>query len=147
MKELREENQIITNINKNLLNEVNQLKLKIDDLEQKSYENMIEISRILFLNNEDCKSIAQDVSNKLNITVQVEKAFRIPTKSNQQTKILVHLKNKDMKLNLISSLRKNRYNLVNKNCSNTSQIYINERLTKVRKHLLYKTKEAAKQKS
>lgn len=57
MKELREENHEITDINKNLSKKVNQLKLKIDGLEQKSLKKMREISKILVSGNEDYVSI------------------------------------------------------------------------------------------
>lgn len=149
MKELREENRKISDMNINLSIEVNQLKLKIDDIEQKSLEKMIEISGIPTSKDEDCAKIAEEIGNKLNVKIQVEKAIRIPIKNNQFSKILVWLRDKDMKSNLVTKCKKNRSffaNQINENWSSTVRIYINEHLTKVRRHLLYKTKEAAREK-
>lgn len=53
MKELREKNQKISDINKNLTSEVNLLKQKIDDIEQKTLEKMIEIFGIPISKDKD----------------------------------------------------------------------------------------------
>jgi len=89
MKELREENRKMSDINKILSTEVNQLKQKFDDIEQKSLEKMVEISRIPTTNGKDCAKIAEEIGIKLNVNIQVEKAVRIPNKNNQFSKILV----------------------------------------------------------
>ncbi|CAI6353734.1 unnamed protein product [Macrosiphum euphorbiae] len=139
----------MSDINKNITTEVNQLKRKIDDIEQKSLEKMVEISGIPTTNDEDCGKIAEEIGIKLNVNIQVEKAVRIPNKNNQFSKILVWLNNKDMKSNLVTKCKRNRTfyaNQINVNWSSTVRIYINEYITKVRRHLLYKTKEAAREK-
>jgi len=88
MKELREENQKISDINRNLVTEVNLLKQKIDDIEQKSLDKMVEISGILTSKDEYCAKIAEEIAAKLNVTIYVEKAVRIPINNNQFSKIL-----------------------------------------------------------
>lgn len=149
MKELRKENRKISDINRNLVTEVNILKQKIDDIEQKSLEKMVEISGIPISKDEDCAKIAEEIAAKLNVAIHVKKAVRIPIKNNQFSKILVWLSHKDMKSNLVTKCKRNRdlfAKQINSNWSSTVRIFINEHITKVRRHLLFKTKEAAKEK-
>jgi len=110
---------------------------------------MVEISGTPTTNDEDCTKIAEEIDIKLNVNIQVEKAVRIPNKNNQFSKTFVWLNNKDMKSNLVTKCKRNRSfyaNQINVDWSSTMQIYINEHKTNVRRHLLYKNKEAAKEK-
>lgn len=94
--------------------------------------------------------MAQERGNKLNINIQVEKAFKVSVKNYYFSKIIIYLKDKTMKSKLITSCKKNRSffpNQINKNWSNFIRKYINNHLTKTRNYLLYKTNESAKEKS
>jgi len=118
-------------INKILSTEVNQLKQKIDDIEQKSLEKIVEISGIPTTNGEDCAKIAKEIGIKLNVNIQVEKAVRIPNKNNQFSKILVWTNNKDMKSDLVTQCKRNHSfyaNQINVDWSSTVRIYINEHI-------------------
>lgn len=54
-----------------------------------------------------------------------------------------------MKPNLVTKCKRNCFffaNQINENWSSTVQIYINEHIIKVRRHILCKTKESAREK-
>jgi len=69
LKELREGNQKISDMNKNLSTEVNLLKQKIDDIDQKSLEKMVEISGITTSKDDNCAKIAEEIGSKLNVKI------------------------------------------------------------------------------
>ncbi|VVC45613.1 Hypothetical protein CINCED_3A006358 [Cinara cedri] len=81
MKEVREEKLNISEVNKNLSKEVNRLKLKIDDIRQKSHEKMAKMSGIPNFKDKDCAKIYEEIGFKLNVIIQVEKAAKFLQKT------------------------------------------------------------------
>jgi len=65
MKELRDQNHLIFENNQKLSTVVQQLKAKIDELDQKSLENAIEIVGVPIIQNEDCKSVVKICKNNV----------------------------------------------------------------------------------
>lgn len=127
IKELREKNKRVSDINNSLSKEVNQLKLKIYELVKKQFEKVVDFWNTSFLKWRLC--IAQEVGNKLNVKIQVEKAFRISVKNNQFSKIIVCLKDKT-----ISQAVKKIVcfaNQINKGWSNSMRIYIKQILENI----------------
>ncbi|CAI6352985.1 unnamed protein product [Macrosiphum euphorbiae] len=147
MKELRDQNQKLFEKNEKLSTEVQQLKAKIDELDQKSLENAVEITGIPIMRNEDCKSIVQEISEKLEINCDVLKAYRITTKHKTDMKIIAWLSNNNDRNRLVTEAKKNKW-AANQYRGDwpSSKIYINNHLTKFRRLLLWKTKTLAKEK-
>lgn len=146
MKQIREQNQILYEKNEKLSTEVQFLHLKIDDLEQKTLDKAVEIIGIPTSPSEDCKTIVEEIANKLNIKCNVKKAYRISTK-NKDMKIIAWLTTKEAKKELLETSKKNKIttNQVHENWPST-RCYINEYLTKYRRVLFGKSKIKAKDK-
>jgi len=53
MKELREQNMKLTETNDKLSSEIRVLKIKVDELEQKTLEKVVEIMGVPLIQNED----------------------------------------------------------------------------------------------
>lgn len=49
------------------------------------------------------------MGDKLNVSVQIEKSFRIPMKNYQYSKIRVRVKNKDLRLTFVSNYKKKKF--------------------------------------
>lgn len=75
--------------------EVQQLKVKVDELDQKSMENAIEFVGVPIIRNENCKSVAKEISEKLKIECDVVKAYGMSTKHNTDMKIIAWLSDKN----------------------------------------------------
>jgi hypothetical protein len=70
MKKFSKQNKILTENNEKLTTIVNLLKVKIDELEQKYFDKVVEIVCIPIRPNEVCKYIVKEISQKLNINVK-----------------------------------------------------------------------------
>ncbi|CAI6377133.1 unnamed protein product [Macrosiphum euphorbiae] len=99
MKELREQNMKLTETNDKLSSEIRVLKIKVDELEQKTLEKVIEIMGVPLIQNEDCKNTVKGMISKLNIECDVVKAYRISSKQKTDTKIIAWLSDTNAKNN------------------------------------------------
>lgn len=147
MKELKEQNTKLLVINEKLSNEVQFLKTKVDDLEQRTLEKAVEIVGIPITTNENCKSLVEEITHKLNIECNIIKAYRITTHYKTDMKIIAWLSNIDDKNRLLSVAKRMKLNgnQYNENWPQ-SKLYINNHLTKVKRLLLGKSKAMAKEK-
>jgi len=147
MKELKEQNTKLLVINEKLSNEVQFLKTKVDDLEQRTLEKAVEIVGIPITTNENCKSLVEEITHKLNIECNIVKAYRIKTQHKTDMKIIAWLSNIDDKNRLISEAKRMKLN-ANQYEENwpQSKIYINNHLTMVKRILLGKSKAMVKKK-
>jgi predicted nuclease with TOPRIM domain len=71
MKELREQNMKLTETNDKLSSEIRILKIKVDELEQKTLEKAVEIVGVPPRQNEDCKNTVKEMISKFNIECDV----------------------------------------------------------------------------
>lgn len=76
--------------NEKFSTKVQQLKNKVDELDQKSLtlENMVEIVSVPIIRNEDCKSVVKEITKSLKIEYNLVKAYRISTKHNTNMKMI-----------------------------------------------------------
>lgn len=145
MKFFREQNTLLMENNEKLTTEVESLKSKIDDIEQKSLDKAIEVIGIPLTYNGNCKSLIIEISSKLNITCNVENAYRKISQRKKEMKIIAWLSDKTQKKNLISANKKDK-TMANQLRDEwpSNRIYINEHITKFRRVLFMKTKTIAK---
>lgn len=148
IKEIKEHNVKLSETNLKLSSDIQQLKTKINDLEWKSLENSVEIIGVPIRENEDCKSIVEEMTRKLNIECNVIKAFRIASKKKTNMKIIAWFSDKNDRNRFVIEAKKNKWN-ANQYQSDwpTSKIYINNNFTKFQRKLFKKSRSMAKEKN
>src|SRR5258705_11546819 len=140
--ELKKDNQI-------LASQVHELNLRVLNLEQKQMENDIEIVGLPDSPNEVLNNTITNIASKLGIEMQhkdIVKSFRVGNKLNNDKprNIVVSFTNPGLKADLIKAARiKFRRN--SSSDSNHRSFYINERLTKENKNLLFLAKQKVKE--
>jgi len=80
VKDLREENKILKDQNNVVRDEFNLLFKKVNNLEQKSLDNFVEIVGVPNINNEHCKLTVKKIAKALNLEIDVVNAFRVQYK-------------------------------------------------------------------
>lgn len=118
----------------------------MNNLEQKSLDNFVEIVGVPNINNEDCKLTVKKISTALNVEVDVVNAFRVQSKFNKRpNKIVAEVINKQYKRVLIETARKTKLTgiRIDSNWRNEA-IYINDSLTQFNRNLFFKTKTFAR---
>lgn len=144
LKNIKSENQKIVTENKRLSEEVDLLKSKIDEIEQNNLGISVDITGIPKTQNENCKLIVEEISKKTNTTIDVIEAYRINSSISKRSLIVAKLATLEMRKNLIRNVKSNKLTADKMNNGWPKEnIYINERLTKLRRTLFYQTKVAA----
>lgn len=115
---------------------------------KKSIGNAIEIKGIPKTLNENCSHIVQNIAKKSNSNISLKSAYRIYSSDNKTNIIIAEFVSFDMRKDFISKVKSMRFNanMIHKNWSTDSKIYVNERLTKYRRTLFSKTRLACKEK-
>jgi len=149
IKELKEENITLKEINHKLKSDVNILSLRVNLFEQKQIANHIEILGVPDSKNENCVKIVEDIASKLGKQVSVVKAYRIRSRiPDKPMKIVAELMSADQKKDLMDLSKKNKIksNNINESWGNTG-IFINSYLTKYNSYLFYKARSFAKERN
>jgi len=144
LKNIKIENEKIVTENKRLSEEVDILKSKIDEIEQYNLGISVDITGIPKTQNENCKLIVEEIGKKTNTAIDVIEAYRINSSLSKRSLIVAKLATLEMRKNLIRNVKS--YKLTTDKMSNgwpKENIYMNERLTKLRRTLFYQTKVAA----
>lgn len=148
IKDLKFENSKLLTDNKLLKDEINIIKEIINDLEQKNIWNSIEIKGILITINENYTDIIQDIAKKSNFNISLKSAHRVYSSDNNANIIVAKLVSSDMRKYFLKKVKLMRLNanMIYKNWPSDSKIYVNERLTKIRRVLFSKARFACKEK-
>ena len=148
LKDLKLENSKILSENKLLKDEIIIINQKIDELEQKSIGNAIELKGIPKTVNENCCDIVQVIAKKSNSNITLKSAYRIHSSDNKTNIIAAEFETSDMRKDFLSKVKSLRLNanMIHNSWSTDSKIYVNERLTKNRRILFSKTRLACKEK-
>ncbi|CAI6364272.1 unnamed protein product [Macrosiphum euphorbiae] len=147
LKNIKIENEKIKSENNRLSEEVVILKSKIDEIEQFNLGITVDITGIPKTINEDCKLIVEDIGKKTNTEINILEAYRIDSIISKRSIIVAKLATRDMRKNLIRNVKSVKLT-TDKICNSWQKenIYINERLTKLKRTLFYQVKTAAKEK-
>lgn len=131
-------------------NTICELVCKVNELEQYSRVNNVEIVGLPESSTEDCKKIICDIASELQVDVQendISTAHRLPNPNGKPPSIIAQFISREKKQAFI----KNKTLLITnnnkfKNIKTVSKIFINEHLTPYNKSLLFKTKNLAREK-
>jgi len=149
VKEMREENRILKEQNFRLNNDVISLVNRVNTLEQKAFDNFIEIIGVPEIKDENCADTTKSILAKLEVNSTVSKAFRVPSKIlNKPRKLVAELSTSQCSSNAIINSRKLKPtgNMFSENWG-TGPIYVNNYLTFFNRNLLFKTKAFAREAS
>jgi len=146
INDVRLENKQLKEQNQKLINEMSVVNKKINFVEQKIFENHIEIVGVPEQENEDCCKIVEEMSLALGEAVSVTSAYRYRSKvPNKIGKIVAVLSSYKNKKSLMEMSRKKKLKAKNVNANwNDEGIYINNYLTQANNNLFYKTRLFAK---
>lgn len=146
IKELKEENKSLKEINLNLNVDIASLSKKINVLEQNAIISNVEIIGVPEQKNENCVEVVENIATKLGVNLSVLNAFRMYSKfSNRPKKIIAKLNSPETKQQLMEFAKKRKLitKHLNENWEN-GNIYINNELTSFNRDLFYKTRMFAK---
>jgi len=146
IKELKEENKSLKEINFKLNVDIASLSKKINVLEQNAIISNVEIIGVPEQKNENCVEVVENIATKLGVKLSVLNAFRMYSKfSNRPTKIIAKLNSPETKKQLMEFAKKRKLitKHLNENWEN-GNIYINNELTAFNRDLFYKTRMFAK---
>jgi len=148
-KEMREENRILKEQNGKLNNDFISLAIRVNTLEQKAFDNFIEIIGVPKIKDENCADTTKTIFAKLEVDSTVSKAFRVPSKIlNKPKKLVAELCTSQCSSNAIINSRKQKPtgNMFSENWG-MGPIYVNNYLTFFNRNLLFKTKAFAREAS
>ncbi|CAG4986934.1 unnamed protein product [Colias eurytheme] len=147
IKKLENRNMELCNQNKNLELRVAALEQHIQNTEQKNLCNALEIAGIPKLPEENLKSIATSIANKLDIKVtDIESLRRLPGRNEKPGQIFVELKSPEMRDQWVAAAKSKEIfvkDLKLPTCTASTaaeRIYIREALTSNMKTVLYNAK-------
>jgi len=147
LKEIREENKVLKEQNINLKSEISSLGNRINLLEQKAVENVIEIIGVPEMNDEVCVKTVEKIVTKLGVNTSIINAYRSQSKfTDKPRKIIAVLSSKHLKNDIIANSRKMKLNgnMVFEEWKKDS-IYVNNFLTHYNRNLFFKTKSFARE--
>jgi len=130
-----------------LSEEVVILKNKIDEIEQFNLGITVDITGIPKTINENCKLIVEEIGKKTHTEINILEAHRIDSFISKRSIIVAKLATHDMRRNLIRNVKSVKLTADRISSSwQKENIYINERLTKLKRTLFYQAKTVAKEK-
>lgn len=140
---LRSEKEVLAADNKRLLNENNLLSKKVQELEQYSRINNVEIKGIPCTQGEDCVAILQKVGDTVGcplVPSDLDIVHRVPTKVKEKKNVVARFCSRSKKNEFISKARKAKLCLGDLGISSAinSPVYVNDRLTPTNKSLFTK---------
>ncbi|XP_046679343.1 uncharacterized protein LOC124366786 [Homalodisca vitripennis] len=140
--------------NRNLREKVSSLEMRIDDLEQYSRVNSVEIHGILQQKNEDVVAVVKEVGKALDLEItdsMIDNCHRLgrrPGPNSPQPGIVVKFVRRLDKEELLRKCRvKSNFSTRHMNLSMDQPIYINEALSQARRRLLAAARQVKKEKS
>lgn len=143
---IKEENSTLKEENRKIKNECASLEKRLNVIEQKSIENIIEIVGVPEIENEDCVKTVESIAGAVGVKISVSKAYRAFSKiSNRSRKIVAESTSIQDKRNLMISVKKSK--LTGKTVDpkwNNDSIFINDSLTQFNKNLFFKTRVFAR---
>jgi len=144
---MRKEDRILKEQNNNLRNDLNFLQTRMNNLEQKALDNLVEIIGVPEINNENCKKTVEKIATSLKLEIEVVNAFRVHSKLNTRpSKIVAELTMKQNKRKMIDLSRKIKLTGSNVDAEwKNNAIYINDNLTQFNRNLFFKTKTFARE--
>lgn len=134
--------------NKILKDKVHNLEVKLDRTEQLSLNNSVEIFNLPLLQDEKLikNTVISLFNNELKYSCGSEsvlECFRVKTKTiNKPGKVIVRFNNADIKSDIINVSRKTKIYSKSIDGNNNNVIYINQCVTKFKRDLFVKAKEA-----
>ncbi|CAI6347687.1 unnamed protein product [Macrosiphum euphorbiae] len=108
MKEIRKENTQLYENNKRLSQDIENLKYRLDSIEQNNLDSTIEIIGIPKVTNEKCIDTVIKLATILNIVITVEEAYRVPITINGEHKIIARLAKPGMTIAIIANCKQNK---------------------------------------
>ncbi|XP_025196170.1 uncharacterized protein LOC112595249 [Melanaphis sacchari] len=144
---MREENRILKEQNNNLRNDINFLQKRMNNLEQKTLDNFVEIIGVPEISNENCKKTVEKIATSLKLKIEVVNAFRVHSKiKTRPSKIVAELTMKQNKKEMIELSRKTKLTGSNVDADwKNNAIYVNDNLTQFNRNLFFKTKTFARE--
>lgn len=150
IKILEKKNIDLINKNKNFENRLSALEQRLNEREQLSCNNTVEIVGVPVKENEKVEDVVATIANKIQACPrQVKKATRLPGRNGKEGIIQVELEDNQARLQWIASARQRPIVAgdistdIDKQKS-TNRIYLREALTYYYKNLLWKTKDELK---
>lgn len=147
VNDLKNENKRIVEENAFLKKEMVAVSGRLNKLEQKSLECLMEIVGVPEIDNENCMNTIKKIVTKVGSDVTIKKVFRLPSKFNDKPrKLSVCFNSLNEKNNFMEIAKKQK--LAVKDVDSTwigSTIYFNDQMTYTFRNLFFKTKTAAKQ--
>lgn len=137
LKALRQEIASLVKANETLLNENKRLTRRVEELEQYTRLNNLEIKGIR--SDADPVDIVEKIGDVLNEPVSshdIDTCHRIPTRNPGETNILVRFVRRDKRHAFLAKARKQKLTTNQLGLSETNAVYVNEHLTKANKQLL-----------
>lgn len=147
VKEMREENRVLKEQNIKLNNEIILLVNRVNTLEQKAFDNFIEIVGVPETKDENIVETVKTIITKLGVETTVNRAFRVPSKiMNNPRKLVAELSTRLCSINTITNSRKTKPkgNMFHEKWG-MEPIYVNHYLTIFNRNLFFKTKAFARQ--
>lgn len=147
VREMREENRVLKEQNSKFNNEITFLVNRVNILEQKAFDNFIEIMGVPEIKDENYVDTAKLIIGKLGLEKTVNKAFRVPSKiMNKPRKLVAELNTRQCSSDVIIKSRKTKPtgNMFHEKWG-TEAIYVNSYLTIFNRNLLFKTKAFARE--
>lgn len=137
VKALRQEIGELIKINETLQNENKRLTRRVEELEQYTRLNNLEIKGIK--SDEDPADIVKKIGDVLKEPVashDIDTCHRIPTRKPGETNILVRFVRRDKRHAFLAKARKQKLTNDQLGLSGTDSVYVNEHLTQTNKQLL-----------
>lgn len=146
-KIIKIENEKIMSENIRLSEEVLVLKTKLDEIEQHNLGITVDIIGIPKTQNENCLSIVENIGKNTNTELNVLEAYRVYSAVSKNNILVAKLATLDMRKNLIRNIKSLKFtsDKINNNWPK-EKVFINERLTKMKRMLFSQTRSAAKEK-
>lgn len=148
LKELRKELSEVIKLNQTLEAENKRLAQRVDELEQYSRINNLEIKGVRFTG--DPKIAVQKIGELLGEAVSdedIDTCHKIPTRSPGENSIVVRFVRRDKRHRFLAKARKQKLANNALGFSGTDPVFVNEHLTPANKKLLGATVARKKQKS
>lgn len=139
VEELGAENKLLKAENCALTSKNAALEKRINDMEQYSRKNNVEIKGIPFTKGENCVAIVQAIGDKIECPVSrcdLDIVHRVPTASNTKN-LIARFCSRDKKAEFVSKARKARLQTkdVGFHAQESRPVYVNEHLTAANKKL------------
>ncbi|KAL4705103.1 hypothetical protein ACJJTC_006426 [Scirpophaga incertulas] len=150
IKTLERKNIELTNKNTNLEIRMGAMEQRMHELEQEKLNNIIEISNLSTISQEEAVKVIENIAIKLNQSKDLIKNLKIlQGRNDQPSKLLVELKDNYVQEKWLMAAKKTKITVGDINPiqgKNKNTVYINEAMTKLNKQILWNAKQELKMK-